>query len=132
MVLHNRGTRIRNRFSDLFPLRQKKRQFLFGNGATTRYYPVEKNGLLRLIFKMVISSKYVRTSGTLQAHVLQNEFLSEISPKPKFSVLACAWCVQIMCLMSAHHFSPYGVTIRTFAVPTVCSDLKSDKNSQFW
>ena len=46
MVLHNRGTRIRNRFSDLFPLRQKKRQFLFGNGATTRYYPVEKNGLL--------------------------------------------------------------------------------------
>ena len=45
---------------------------------------------------MVMSSKYVRTSGTLQAHVLQNEFLSEISPKPKFFVFS-------VCLVCANH-----------------------------
>ena len=33
--------------------------------------------------------------------------------------------------MSAHHFGPYGGVIRTFAVPTVCSDLQSDKKLAF-
>ena len=45
---------------------------------------------------MVLSKKYVYTSGTLYAHVIQNEFLSEISPNLKiidFSV----------CLMCADH-----------------------------
>ena len=31
--------------------------------------------------------------------------------------------------MSAHHFGLVGVTKRTFAAPTPCSDLKSDRNS---
>ena len=47
-------------------------------------------------FKMVLSKKYLRTSGTLQAHVLQNEFLSEISRNPKISAFG-------VCLVCADH-----------------------------
>ena len=70
----------------------------------------------RILFKHG-SPNYLHTCGTQKAHHAKNAIFV-----PVVCSSSCAWCAHI--LGGAHHLK-----VRHQAVPTPCSDLKSDINS---